>query len=133
MKAFLATSFFLLTSVAMGGSLYWVFQKAPQYQAESAQKMKEHFLAGGEISVQATDDQVWNFSGHAEDWVFALKGSLLEVRPPLPVATPALPASVSIQDLVVWPQIKASLQEVLRDRLQIPPNSSAQLEVLAPN
>lgn len=131
MKAFLL-SVSLLALGAMGASLYYFFQHAPEYQAASAQRMKDSFLENGRVAVPVTGETTWTFSDQPADWSFEVKGSLLEIRPPAPEPLPRLEAGQNIQDLPEWPAVRQSLVEEVRERLKIDSKSTAELEILPP-
>lgn len=131
MKALLlAVSLIVLT--AMGGTLYYFFQHADEYQAASAERMKEIALKDGDIAVSASTAETWNFDNAPETWNFVVKGSLLEVRPPAPEPLPVLQAGQNIQDLPEWATVQKVLGEEIRRRLNIDSKSTAQLEILPP-
>lgn len=122
----------LLTLAGMGGTLYYFFQHAPQYQAASAERMKEAVLKEGDIAVAASPESTWSFPNAPEAWSFEVKGGLLEIRPPAPEPLPELSAGQNIQDLPEWPSVRDGLVSEIRERLRIDAKSTAQLEILPP-
>jgi len=132
MKALLIVLVSVVTLFAMGGSLYWIFQKAPQYQAESAQSMKTAFLAKGDVEVATPEGQVWTFPATEPDWNFSVQGGLLTIQPPMPSTLPTLDAGQKFQDLAIWPEIQKLITEQVRSRLGIDFKSRARLEILPP-
>ncbi|MBX3019352.1 MAG: hypothetical protein KF767_15810 [Bdellovibrionaceae bacterium] len=122
----------LVVLTAMGGTLYYFFQHAEDYQAASAERMKEAVLKKGEIAVTAAPEQTWSFSNDPEAWNFEVKGGLLEVRPPTPEPLPELQAGQNIQDLPEWTTVQKGLVEEIKGRLYIDSKSTAKLEILPP-
>lgn len=117
----------------MGGSLYWIFQNAPQYQAQSAQRMKDQFLAAGDLQITtSTPGEILVFPADPAGWNFEVQGGTLKVQPPFPIPMPALEPGQKLQDSGVWHEMQKSLTQQLKVRLGIDPKSTAKQHILPP-